>query len=524
MKDVVQRIESWVRWHLWIGFEKLFLFFDDPHEADSMALALTVGGTAVEIIKRDEDLLTHWARQPSWVGHQATHAREVQVRQMLNVQYAMELCRRQGIAWLLNIDSDELFLPEPSSQSPVADVPSGDGTDGGVNVGVGAGSADAMRGAVPALFASLAAAGVEVFAFANHEIIPEVVAPVDHKRSASSKARGDPFASLSLFKRSYASAFVHKTAETEAVVALWRRRQPNRTFEPGQYFLYYEHGKSAVRCDTDGSYVPPTVHVFLPRKRNTTEWDSERLKKRGFTNDDRNCGLFSHQPHVRASVLHYAIWDPHALWAKYHLHGNFPDEIVGACTKGGLSWGDMFHTHCRDFYLTRRHDPDEGRAAMYDLFRRSAMLEDPAESERQQRLGVLRRVEVVREVLRCAGVAVIGDGDGNSEPPTVYGPQLPPVSSLGGGGGGGDDEELCLEENFNEHSVDDGDDSLCLEENVSFANDDDDGSLCLEENVTAESRADDDDDDDDELCLQENGDNLAATDDDDDDDLLLEDN
>ena len=182
MKDVVQRIESWVRWHLWIGFEKLFLFFDDPHEADSMALALTVGGTAVEIIKRDEDLLTHWARQPSWVGHQATHAREVQVRQMLNVQYAMELCRRQGIAWLLNIDSDELFLPEPSSQSPVADVPSGDGTDGGVNVGVGAGSADALRGAVPALFASLAAAGVEVFAFANHEIIPEVVAPVDHKR------------------------------------------------------------------------------------------------------------------------------------------------------------------------------------------------------------------------------------------------------------------------------------------------------------------------------------------------------
>ena len=49
-------------------------------------------------------------------------------------------------------------------------------------------------------------------------------------------------------------------------------------------------------------------------------------------------------------MLHYAIWDPHALWAKYNLHGDFPDEIVGSCFKGPLSWGDMFHTHCRDYF------------------------------------------------------------------------------------------------------------------------------------------------------------------------------
>ena len=93
-----------------------------------------------------------------------------------------------------------------------------------------------------------------------------------------------------------------------------------------------EHGKAAVRCDTDGSYVPPTVHLFLPRKPNSLEWDADRLKARGFTNDDRNTGLFSFDGSVRAAVLHYAIWDPHALWAKYALHGDFPDAIVGATT------------------------------------------------------------------------------------------------------------------------------------------------------------------------------------------------
>ena len=50
-------------------------------------------------------------------------------------------------------------------------------------------------------------------------------------------------------------------------------------------------------------------------------------------------------------------------------------------------WGDMFHTHCRNHYLPRRHDADGGRAAMYDLFRRAAALEDKAEAARRWRPG-----------------------------------------------------------------------------------------------------------------------------------------
>lgn len=146
MKDVVERIESWVKWHLWVGFEQLYLFFDDADEADSIAVAQAAGGAAVRVIKRDQELIGHWSRQPSWKGHEHVWHKEVQVRQSLNVQYAMELARKEGITWLLNIDSDELFLPSTTSHG-----------------------ADEVRGAVPALFEALAAAGVETFAFSNHE-------------------------------------------------------------------------------------------------------------------------------------------------------------------------------------------------------------------------------------------------------------------------------------------------------------------------------------------------------------------
>lgn len=491
MKDVIERLESWVRWHLWIGFERLYLFFDDPHEVDSMALARACGGDAVRVIKRDEELRRHWERQPSWAGHYNTFAKEVQVRQVLNVQVAMELARDEGITWLLNIDSDELFHPDVQHATTTI--------DGGAAAASGAAAAaESVRGVVPALFSSLAAAGVEVFVFVNHEVVPESVAPVDLSRSNTAKARGDPFRDLSLFKLANCSAFVAQTAETAGLIDSWRRRQSSKN-----YFLYYEHGKAAVRCDTDGSYVPPTVHLFLPRKRNSQEWDSDRLKARGFTNDDRNLGLFSYRPSQRATILHYAIWDAHALWAKYSLHGDFPDAIVGATTKGGMEWGDMFHTHCRDYLRTRRADADGGRSAMHELFRTAAALEDAAVAQRQLAAGVLARVTVVQVVLGQA--ALQATPQTGSQPPALMGPALRGTAS-DDDKEEEDDEGLLLEENGGEAEM------LAAEEE-----DDDDDELCLEVNLAAASSADDDEDD--ELLLEENED-----DDETDEELLLEGN
>jgi len=389
VKDVKDRIGSWVRWHLHIGFERLFLFFDDPEEKESMEIARKVGDKAVVIIKRDKELLKEWQDLPSWEGHKDVAEDEIQVRQVLNVQFCMRLCRKECISWLLNIDSDELFLPDMSL--------------------IDSHCAAKARGAVPHLFCALAGNECEVFSFANHEAVPEEVAPVDESREASDKSRGDPFMDLSLFKKSNSPAFVEKNPMTEQIVDGWRDRQHGRDFGGGQYFLYYEHGKSAVKCDTDGCYVPPTVHHFWPRNVDTGMWDKERLRKHGFTNDARNTALYNHCPQIRASILHYPLWDPNALWAKYKLHGDFSDEIAGIPTRqGSLRWGDLFHAQCRDTYLAAKDDSDGGRQAMHDLFKNIAALENKEEADRQVRSGLLCRVGVVQEVLRGGGKDVGG--------------------------------------------------------------------------------------------------------------------
>lgn len=230
MKDVKERIVSWVKWHVWIGFERLYLVFDDADESDSMALAREAGGTAVQIIPNNEHLRTSWALQPSWEGHKALVDSEVQVRQGLNVQYAMTLARREGIVWLLNIDSDELFLPEVCAAAQV----------GSTRITPMATDAGTMRGAVRPVFESLSASGVETFLFINHEIVPEHVPDLDPARAANSKARGDPFTLLSLFKLS--SELVPQTAETRTLVDGWKTKQ-SLPSSSESHFLYYWHGK-----------------------------------------------------------------------------------------------------------------------------------------------------------------------------------------------------------------------------------------------------------------------------------------
>eukprot|EP00316_Scyphosphaera_apsteinii_P023114 CAMPEP_0119341800 /NCGR_PEP_ID=MMETSP1333-20130426/103291_1 /TAXON_ID=418940 /ORGANISM="Scyphosphaera apsteinii, Strain RCC1455" /LENGTH=604 /DNA_ID=CAMNT_0007353871 /DNA_START=75 /DNA_END=1889 /DNA_ORIENTATION=+ len=380
MKDVSERIESWVSWHLWIGFEMLFLFFDEPSEMDSMQLAVEAGGPAVKVIPRNEELRSAWSRQNSWQALGPKVDQEVQVRQCLNTQYAMELGLASGIGWLLNIDSDELFLPvkSPESLSVGAHAPD---------------SPEELRGVVPAHFAALTAAGCENFAYYNHEVVPEIVAPVDTTREAGSSTRGDPFLSLSLFK--LAPERVPLNDDAKRVVESWMARN-----SAGKYFLYYDNGKSAVRLDTDGLYVPPTVHNFLPRTT-TGAWDEQRLKATGYTNDTRHHGLTPHQHHFSA-ILHFAIWDPHALWAKYFLHGDFPDKIIGAVMKEELYWGPCFHIQSRDHLRKNRDEPDGGRAAMRELFRCAAALELASEAERQIAAGVLYRFTVVQRVLEAA--------------------------------------------------------------------------------------------------------------------------
>ena len=101
MKDVRGRIDSWVRWHLWLGFSRLYIFFDDSTETTSIEAAKAAAEpwgerAVVALLRGSEALRAAWARQPSWASMGMNADRDVQVRQLLNAQLAMELARADG--------------------------------------------------------------------------------------------------------------------------------------------------------------------------------------------------------------------------------------------------------------------------------------------------------------------------------------------------------------------------------------------------------------------------------------------
>lgn len=249
-----------------------------------------------------------------------------------------------------------------------------------------------MSGSAARHFASLAAAGCESFLYHNFEGVPEALPTSANElpQQADAPPGGpstNPFTQIELFKRS--EVLVPRRTEGSAHAALeaWRKRT-----RAGKFFLYYESGKCACRVDTDGCYVPVSVHACLPRKLGSGEWDEPRLRACVWTNDPRN-ETARHVPGENSAILHYPVWDPAALWHKYRLHGDFPNTLVSGKThKRGLDWGDCFHTECRDAYLAAKDDGDGGYGAMLSLFRRAAMLPDAAEADVQIDMGLLTRL------------------------------------------------------------------------------------------------------------------------------------
>ena len=221
-------VVSWCRWHLGVGFDHLFLFFDtgtdsnandtaargagdekkknfDPtlppvdgaglvpnHPAARAVNALF--GSRVTVVAGQGLELRQWQQLhcPSWATHAPFVDSEVPSRQCLNAETALTLCRRRGLTWLLHLDIDELFYTGPAQASgptvggqaeiqgprEVGDT----GTDDGRGVGGaqkepstedGLGLCLAGLPQVGLHFAELEAEGCESLCYANHEGFPE---------------------------------------------------------------------------------------------------------------------------------------------------------------------------------------------------------------------------------------------------------------------------------------------------------------------------------------------------------------
>lgn len=363
LKDASERIESFVRYHVGIGFDKLYLYFDDCREIDDVDRALEAGGGRVSAAVRDRKLRDAWSRLDGWDTLQHFCDEDVQVRQMLNALHALERARNEDeIDWLLHLDSDELFYP---------------------------GGDDDDSGSISEHFQKLDEdESCSIFTYYNYEAVPET--DLDENE--------DPFVNVTLFKRPVvlvprrAAGTTHQN--NDDAIEFWRKRTPNNEF-----FLFYQNGKSAVRCSLLDA-KPTSVHLWASSK----ETENPRLHQ---TNDPRNCGLLC-DPSVKCAILHYACAGHLALWRKYATLGDFPNACVANTVNHEPN---TFHCLCRDEFVkhrrlsTGRHDAagtedaSSSRAAMRRLFLARVALSDTALISRHIEAGILDRVRLPSSIL-----------------------------------------------------------------------------------------------------------------------------
>lgn len=221
LRNAGKVLDSFISYHLSIGFGHLYLFFDDANDPD---LPRVAGHPAITAIAHDAGLRNRWREMPQYPDQSAFLDREVMARQVLNTELAMQMARARGFDWLLHIDADELFY------SPFE-------------------SADAH-------FGSLENQPFETVQYMNYEAVPE------------RDEIGDFFREVDLFK---VPPHLNKRRVTPNLVQAVRRTpqlHPN-------FFNFYASGKSAVRLSAPGMR-PRGVHHFIgPDKR----WEASQSNR-----------------------------------------------------------------------------------------------------------------------------------------------------------------------------------------------------------------------------------------------------
>lgn len=200
-------LDSFITYHQQIGFDFLFLFFDDPQEMEQFDLSKYKNVIAVP---NDHTLQEKWKRTRVFSEKKdlaAYLSSEHYARQIVNVEIALDMCIQHRIDWLLHIDADELFY------SP----------DGPVNEH----------------FLKFSEMGVKNISYINHEA------------ASVNSWVNDYFREVTLFKKnpSVLSRYQHKYI-----------RSHSRFQDADSYFLYYQNGKSAAKVSPE--LRPRDVHSF----------------------------------------------------------------------------------------------------------------------------------------------------------------------------------------------------------------------------------------------------------------------
>ena len=101
VRELQINLKMFVDYHLNCGVDRMFLFFDDP--ADE----------SIEHFQYNDRLACIPCDAAHWAASRLPDRSSIEERQIHNASLALELARREGIDWIIHIDSDELvFTPE----------------------------------------------------------------------------------------------------------------------------------------------------------------------------------------------------------------------------------------------------------------------------------------------------------------------------------------------------------------------------------------------------------------------------
>lgn len=209
--DASEHIEFFINYHLYIGFEHIYVFIDD---ACQLTYEKVNANPRVTAIMAGEHLQDLRSLVPIYRDRnkRAILASEVMARQEMNIFVAESLARIKGYEWLLHIDIDELFFCNGMS--------------------------------LFSHISHLKQDGVGSFNHLNYEAIPHKIDVVED----ADKLNGDAniYTATQYFKVNFFKKWHWNFNEKQKKFI-----EENSSWLPKLYFNYYQNGKSLVNIRTD---------------------------------------------------------------------------------------------------------------------------------------------------------------------------------------------------------------------------------------------------------------------------------
>ena len=294
---------TFIRYHLAIGIQHIYLYFDDilNENVDIKAMEIANSFNNVSVFHCNETWFQQTKQEAGgsgtmWSEYGEYLHTDLIARQVIAVEQALHQAQLNSIDWLLHIDIDELlYWTDEKYILGGMDTEKAEMTN---TTGLVGGAAATCHDA-GLWFANEIPLHIDCVRFLNEEAAPESIEMINinHQKqnvssSSSSTSSTDYFQELTLFKRNPTKNMSKPTL----YLSHWPKGKA--------VFTAYSNGKSAVRVES--GVIPLGSHKFRSNEKILLSMDA-----------------------VGAEILHYPNASFSLWFRKYALLGTFPDYWCG---------------------------------------------------------------------------------------------------------------------------------------------------------------------------------------------------